>query len=233
MIEPQNPFANKELATEERIILQAERQANLDAEANGGIPPKRTLIALREAYKKVGNKFRAAETYERQLELYPSNDEYNAVGVLYDDSGNADRAIEFYERAIMATPNSVYPNFNLGCSLLRRRDSKRAEELLRKAHNIDPLHAPTNIELAEIERRLGHIEEAQHLLESAYDKLMQKWRTNTMSESDYSWLSSAASKLGHRDVALQVRQSQPKFEEEKYYNEENLTITRSTEISKL
>lgn len=32
MIEPQNPFANKELTTEERIVLKAEREANLETE---------------------------------------------------------------------------------------------------------------------------------------------------------------------------------------------------------
>lgn len=231
-IEPQNPFANKELTTEERIILQAERQANLDAEANGGIPPKKTLIALRQAYEKVGNNFRAAETYERQIELYPSTDEYNAIGVLYHNSGNYDKAIEFYERALQVNPNSVYPNFNLGHSL-EGRDPKQAEKYLRKAHSLDPKHAPTNIELADIEHRLGNIEEAQKLLQQAYDTLMQKWRTNTMSSSDYSWLSSVADKLGHKDIALQVRQSEPNLEDDKYYNDENLTKTKTTEISKL
>jgi molecular chaperone DnaK (HSP70) len=232
MIEPQNPFANKELTTEERIILQAERQANLDAEANGGIPPKNTLIALRRAYEKVGNDFRAAETYERQLELYPSSNEYNAIGVLYHNSGNYDKAIEFYERALMVNPNDIYPNFNLGLSL-ERKDPKRSEEYLRKVHSIDPYHAPTNIELANIEQRLGNIEKQQELLERAYDTLMQKWKTDTMSTSDYSWLASVASKLGHADIAIQVRQSQPKLESEKYYNVENLTRTKNTEISKL
>ena len=232
MIEPQNPFANKELTTEERIVLQAERQANIDTELNGGIPPKRTLIALRKIYEKVGNDFRAAETYERQLELYPSSNEYNYVGVLYHNSGNREKAIEFYERALQVNPNDIYPNFNLGHSL-ENTDPKRAEEYLRKAHQIDPTYPYANIELANIEKRMGHLEEAQRLLEMAYDKLMQKWKTNTMSDSDYSWLSSVARKLGHTDIALQVSLSQPGLEDEKFYNEENLTRTRSTEISKL
>lgn len=232
MIEPQNPFANKELTTEERIILQAERQANLDAEANGGIPPKNTLIALRRAYEKVGNDFRAAETYERQLELYPSSNEFNAIGVLYHNSGNTDKAIEFYERALMVNPNDLYPNFNLGHSL-ENKDPKRSENYLRKAHSINPNHAPTNIELAAIERRLGNIEKQEELLRKAYDTLMQKWKTNTMSTSDYSWLASVASQLGYADIALQVRQSQPGLEAEKYYNVDNLTKTKCTEISNL
>lgn len=35
-VEPINPFANKELTTEQRIVLKAERQANLEAEQNNG-----------------------------------------------------------------------------------------------------------------------------------------------------------------------------------------------------
>jgi molecular chaperone DnaK len=46
-----------------------------------------------------------------------------------------------------------------------------------------------------------------------------------MSESDYSWLSSVADELGMRDFAQQVRDSKPKFNGEKLYNSENLTIT--------
>ena len=50
-----------------------------------------------------------------------------------------------------------------------------------------------------------------------------------MSESDYSWLSSAAEELGMRDFANQVRNSMPKFMGDKLYNEENLTKTQSEE----
>ena len=146
--------------------------------------------------------------------------------------GNKDKAIEFYERALRVNPNDVYPNFNLGHSL-EDSNPQKAEEYLRRAHQIDPSHAPTNIELADIEKRMGHLEKAHRLLEMAYDKLMQKWKTNTMSSSDYSWLASVASKLGHFDIAQQVSLSQTRLEDEKFYNEENLTKTRSTEISKL
>jgi molecular chaperone DnaK len=46
-----------------------------------------------------------------------------------------------------------------------------------------------------------------------------------MSDSDYSWLSSAADELGMRDFAQQVRESKPKFNAEKLFNSENLTAT--------
>jgi hypothetical protein len=50
-----------------------------------------------------------------------------------------------------------------------------------------------------------------------------------MSESDYSWLSSAADDLGMKAFARQVRDSKPQFSGEKLYNSENLTITSREE----
>ena len=50
-----------------------------------------------------------------------------------------------------------------------------------------------------------------------------------MSESDYSWLASAADELGMRDYAQQVRNSQPRFTGDKMYNDANLTVTNREE----
>lgn len=99
-VEPLSPFANKELSTEDRMALKAERQANIEAELNGGVPSKETLIALRRAYNKAGHVFKAAETYELQNELYPEADMYNGIAVLYNNAGATDKAIEFYEKAL-------------------------------------------------------------------------------------------------------------------------------------
>ena len=136
-VEPLSPFANKELSTEERAALKAERQANLEAENNGGVPSKETLIALRLAYDKAGHTFKAAETYELQNELYPESDMFNSIAVLYNNAGATDKAIEFYEKALEENPNHKYANANLG-STLRFRDPKRAKECLQRAISVDP-----------------------------------------------------------------------------------------------
>jgi molecular chaperone DnaK len=99
MVEPINPFANKELTTEQRIVLKAERQANIEAEQNGGKPTKQGLETLYKAYEKVGNDLRAAETLELLNELYPSIHNYNQIGVLYSSAGYDDKALEYYEKA--------------------------------------------------------------------------------------------------------------------------------------
>ena len=232
MVEPQNPFANKELTTEERIVLVAERQANLEAEQNHGTPTKNGLRKLREAYIKAGNSFRAAETLELQTELYPSPDNYNEIGVLYSNAGVEDKAIEYYERAYQNNPNSAAINFNLGHSLMHK-DPQRARQLINKAYEKNPTDGATMITLARMERQAGNRERSKELEEQAYDMLLRKWKAETLASHEYSWLSSLASDLGHLDIARQVRQSQPGLETEKYYDDENLTRTRSNALDKL
>lgn len=232
MIEPQNPFANKELTTEERIVLVAERQANLEAEQNHGTPTKNGLIKLRQAYEKAGNSFRAAETLELQTELYPSPDNYNQIGVLYSNAGVEDKAIEYYERAYQNNPNSSTINFNLGHSLFYK-DPQRAKQLLNKAYEKNPSDGAIMIMYAKIERQAGNSEKAKEIEEKAYEMLIKKWKTETLASHEYSWLSSLASNLGHNDIAYQVRQSQPGLETEQYYETDNLTKTSSQLLENL
>lgn len=226
MVEPQNPFANKELTTEERIVLVAERQANLEAEQNNGTPTKNGLIRLRQAYEQAGNSFRAAETYELQTELYPCPNNYNSIGVLYSNAGVEEKAIEFYERAYENNPNSYCINFNLGHSLMRR-DPARARSFINKAYELNPTDGATMITLARIERNSGNKQRASQLENEAYDMLLKKWKTNTLASHEYSWLSSLASNLGYQDISFQVRQSQPGLKDEKYFNDENLVRTQT------
>ena len=235
MVEPQNPFANKELTTEERIVLVAERQANLEAEMNNGIPTKNALIKLRSAYKEAGNDFRAAETLELQLELYPSSSSYNELGVLYHNSGNYDKAIPFFEQALETSPNSPHVNFNLGntlnCSGKGREEE--AKKYIERAYQLDPDHYPAIIEMAKIQKRQGLHEKAQGNFERAYDILMKKWKTGTLDDAGYGWFSSLAERLGHHDVAVEVRMSKPSLENKQYYNDENLVRTKSNALEKL
>ncbi|MBO7144954.1 MAG: Hsp70 family protein [Salinivirgaceae bacterium] len=228
-VEPQNPFANKELTTAERIVLVAERQANLEAMQNNGVPTKNGLINLRKAYEKAGQTFKAAETFERQTELYPNPDNYNGIGVLYANAGVKDKALDFYERAYQNNPHSSTINFNLGYNLLSK-DPKRARQLIDAAYQADSSDGAIMITLAKMERKAGNVGRAQELENEAYDTLMKKWKTDTLAKHEYSWLSSLADDLGHNDVAREVRQSQPGIGNEKYYDDENLTRTRSNEI---
>lgn len=230
MVEPQNPFANKELSTEERIVLRAEREANIETERNGGIPTKNCLISFRKAYEDAGNDFKAAETLEQQNEIYPNPEEYNLIGVYYHNSGNRDKAIDFFERALDHNPNDYWANFNLGNTLFYR-DLKRARQYLNKAYELNPFEPCINILLGRLDKREGKESEAKEKFQIAYDKYEQKWKANLFYNSDYGWFASVAEELGKKDKAYEIRSAKPKIEQTTYYDEENLTQTRTKSLT--
>ncbi len=232
MVEPQNPFANKELSTEERIVLRAERDANIETERNGGIPTKNCLISLRKAYEDAGNDFKAAETLEQQNEIYPNPEDYNLIGVYYHNSGNKDKAIDFFERALDHNPNDYWPNFNLGNTLFYK-DLKRSRQYLNKAYELNPSEPCINILLGRLDKREGKEAEAKEKFQIAYDRYEQKWKANSLNNSDYGWFASVAEELGKKDKAYEIRSAKPKIEQTTYYDEENLTQTRTKSLTTL
>lgn len=231
-VEPLSPFANKELSTAERIALKAERQANLEAEMNGGTPSKQTLVALRTAYEKAGNEFKAAETYELQNELYPSTVNLNSIGVLYHNSGNYEKAAEFFEAAIERDPTSEYAHFNLG-NTMKHINHDVYKEHIRKAIEINPDYDVALIEAGRIDISEGNKDEGLKKLRKAYDIMMHQWKTNTLrGKASYGWLAAVARELGENDIAKQVEHSSPDIEEEKYYDSENLSRTKTNMLTK-
>ncbi len=223
MIEPQNPFANKELTSEERMVLAAERKANIESEQNCGRPSQKTLEDLREAYKKADNDFKAAETYELQYTLYPESCNLNNLGVLYHNAGIYSKAVKFYELALEESPKSHITLSNLGHTCMLMRDYQKAEECLRKAHEIAPYHGITLIKLAELEERKGKNSESRLHKEEAYDILKKQWEKNTLGQVELGWFSSLASELGHRDIYQQIKSSTSNSHTDGLYNNENLT----------
>ena len=225
-VEPINPFSNKELTTEERVVLKAERQANLEAEQNGGKPTKAGLEALYKAYEKVGNNFRAAETLELLHELYPDNSNYNQIGVFYSSAGYDDKALEYYELGYKNNKNATTA-FNYAYKL-KNKDKAKFKEILEESLRLNPDKPHTLFELGRLLKQEKDAK-GKETIEKAFEIWKNKFDSNRMSESDYSWLASAADELGMKDFAQQVRESQPKFTGEKLYNPENLTVTNKEE----
>lgn len=230
MVEPQNPFANKELSTKERIVLRAEREANIETERNGGIPTKNSLITLRKAYEDAGNDFKAAETLEQQNEIYPNPGDYNLIGVYYHNSGNKEKAIEFFERALDHNPDDYWPNFNLGNTLFYK-DSKRSRQYLNKAYELNPSEPCINILLGRLDKREGKDAEAMEKFQIAYDRYEQRWKVSSLNNADYGWFASVAEELGKKDKAYEIRNAKPKIVQTSYYEEENLTQTRTKSLT--
>jgi molecular chaperone DnaK len=225
-VEPINPFANKELSTEERVVLKAERQANIEAEQNGGKPTKEGLRALYKAYKKVGNDLRAAETLELLNEIYPDKSNYNEIGVLYSSAGYDDKALDYYELAYNNDKDATSA-FNYAYKL-KHKNQQKFKEILEESLRLDPDKPHTLYELGKLIKRENN-SKGDEMIRKAYDKWKMKFDTNRMSGSDYGWLSSAAEELGMYDFAQQVRQSKPTFQGDALYNSENLTKTHIEE----
>jgi molecular chaperone DnaK len=226
MVEPINPFANKELTAEQRIVLKAERQANIEAEQNGGKPTKQGLETLYKSYEKVGNDFRAAETLELLNEMYPSVQNYNQIGVLYSSAGYDDKALEYYEKGYNSNKNATTA-FNYAYKL-KDKDKEKFKEILEESLRLDPDKPHSLYELGRLLKKENN-PEGKKMIEKAFENWKRKFDINQMNESDYSWLSSAADELGMKDFAQQVRESKPQFSGEKLYNSENLTVTSKEE----
>jgi molecular chaperone DnaK len=226
MVEPINPFANKELTSEQRIVLKAERQANIEAEQNGGKPTKAGLEALYKAYEKVGNDLRAAETLELLNEIYPSIHNYNQIGVLFSSAGYDEKALEYYQLAYQKDKDATTA-FNYAYKL-KGKDKAQFKEILEESLRLEPDKPHSLYELGKLLKR-EQDQKGKEMIQKAFESWKRKFESNRMSESDYSWLSSASEELGMREFAQQVRDSKPKIYGEKLYNSENITITSREE----
>lgn len=222
LVEPINPFANKELTTEQRIVLQAEREANIEAEKNNGMPTKQSLKKLSEAYKKVENDLRAAETLELLNELYPPNSNLNEIGVLFSNAGYENKALYYYEQAYNQNKNFTIA-FNLAYKL-KNKDSNKFENLLKESLELEPNHPHSLYELGKFFKDRGNVN-GEEMIKKAFDIWKTKYNSNNLSKNEYSWLSSIAYYLGMNDFANQVRNSIPNEFNDQLYDANNLTIT--------
>lgn len=225
-VEAINPFSNKDLTTEERIVLKAERQANIEAEQNNGVPTKEGLTNLYKAYALINNDFRAAETLELLNELYPNNSNYNQIGVFYSSAGYDNKAQQFYELAFENNKNATTA-FNYAHSL-KKKNKEKFKEILEISVKLEPNMPHSLYELGKL-LKSDKDEKGKEMIKKAFNIWKKKYDTNSMSENDYGWLSSAADELGMRDFAEEVRGAKPTFNGDQLYNSENLTKTNIEE----
>ena len=112
-VEAVNPFANKELTTQERSALKAEKEAYHKAAENHGILPKNSLLELAKAYEEAKMNINAAEAYEECNELYPKSVSPNRIGNCYSNAQNLRKALYYGEMDYKENRNSTSA-FNLG-----------------------------------------------------------------------------------------------------------------------
>lgn len=224
-VEPVSPFANKELSSEDRIALKAERKANNEMYNRGGTPSLKTLEELREAYKRAGKLLKAAETYELQGELYPSSVNWNNLGVLYDNAGMYDKAIDTYKDTLEKHPNDGTILFNMALSLRKSGNREEYKKYMKEAITRQPNDPCILYEYSKIDRSEGAAEEAEQKLNKALEILMDTWSRNELKEWEYSWFKSVAQQLGKPDIVKKLEQEEKSNLQGYLYNEENLSIT--------
>lgn len=222
LVEPINPFANKELTTEQRIVLEAEREANIEAVRNNGKPTKQGLEKLYEAYEKVGYYLRAAETLEQLNELYLNVHNYNIISVLYSKAGYFEKSLEFSEKAYKYNKNDITA-LNYALDLKYKGDSK-FKEILEEALKINPNNLCAIYEMGCLLKYEDNVRSKQ-MINKSFDAWKNKFEQNQLREWEYSWLASAAEELGMYDFAQQVRDARPRSSGEKMYNSDNLPVT--------
>lgn len=215
-----NPFANKELTTEERLVYVALKDFNNESKMNLGSPSKKSLTNLAKTYSRANQFHKAAETYEYLNELFPDKGNFNQIGVEYSKAGNEEKATEFYKLAFENNKNEVTA-FNYAYHL-RKVDLNKAVEIFKESLKIDANKPHSLFELGKILIDRGD-SAGKEMIDRAYEIWKKQFDSDTLSEVDYTWLPSCAQFLGKHDISRLVKANTPKETIEGLYDSGNLT----------
>ena len=221
MVEPLSPFSNRELTSEERIKLKAEKEFNIACTENGGNPTLQSLEKLHATYDNLELNLQAAETLELINELFPGKANLNNIGVHYSKAGKKEKAVEFYRRSLSESPSATTA-LNLALEH-QYTDRSVFEEFLEKAYALNPSDNVTLYLKGKnlIENR--KTAEGRNLYQKAYDSWKGMFDNNNMNKWDYSWFASCATALGKTDMARIIKASEPNQKYENLYSADNLT----------
>ena len=219
-VEPLNPLANKPLDYYERRIYEAEKQTNIDAERNGGIPGKISLIRLAEAYADAKKHLRAAETLETSNDLHPGSVSSDSIAFHYSRSGNREKAIDYYEKAYMEN-RSAHTAFNLAVTI-GRDDPNRYQELMDNALKLDSHHPYSLYSYGEfLMLQLKEEKKGRELVKNAYNIFKGWFDHDNLDDDDYHRLIKCAVLLDDEETARKVKEKIPTGPDLPY-GEENL-----------
>lgn len=221
-VKNENPFSNTYLTDSEMKVLKAQRKSNISAAKNNGRPTRAALIELKDAYEDAGQDLYAAETLQKQIELYGEDEQYNYLGVLYHNAGERNKAIECFKRSIEKDPEHRHAWSNLGHDLYLVGDFDNAKICLRKALEIFQDNITALSVMGNIHRDEGYVEEAQKYYQRAFNILIGKYNDKTIFHWEKTWLASLCDTLKKTELAIEVRNSYNKAEDSSKYNEENL-----------
>ena len=223
-----NPFANKELTTQERIALKAEKDAYRKAAENHGRLPKKSLMELAKAYEEAKMNINAAEAYEECNELYPKSVSSNRIGICYSNAQNWRKALYYGEMDYEENRNSTSA-FNLGYRY-KNVDTFKYLKYINEALDLSPDKPHALFELGRYEKAHGKEAAGEAKIRKAYNIWKSKYDAGTLSEVDYTWLPSAATELGYLAFAEEVREKSNKMLNNSFYNSENTTVIKESDL---
>ncbi|QSJ20307.1 Hsp70 family protein [Nostoc sp. UHCC 0702] len=218
-----NPLANRELTTEERIVFEAEKNANELAARNGGKPTVESLLDLVEACADAGDYLRAAETLETVQMLDKNNRRETNICYYYDKAGNYNQASKWAEIAYQKQVTSTNA-YNLAIFKEKTGDFSEYERLMTECLQID---ANYNAALLIYGKYLISKKNKRgwEMIERAFNLMYGSFVMNILDEVEYPRLISAAKVLNRNDVVEAVKNAERASKaENKWYSEENLLI---------
>lgn len=221
-----NPFANKELTTQERIALKAEKEAYRKAKDNHGIMPKNSLLELAKAYEEAQMNINAAEAYEECNELYPKSVSPNRIGNCYSNAQNLKKALYYGEIDYKENKNSISA-FNLGY-IYKNIDTSKYLKYINESLKMSPNKPHALFELGRYEKSHGKEAEGEAKIRKAYNIWKNLYDTGTLNKVDYTWLPSAAIELGYSAFAEEVRKKGNEIDS--IYNPENTTVIKDSDL---
>jgi len=196
-----SPFANRELTTQERLVLEAEREAYIAAAKQSGRPEAKTLEKLVDAYAVAGKHARAAETCEVLTRIDSEGGHETSACFHWSRAGREDLSLMWAQRAYEKQPGCVSA-YNLAISL--EDEPEQFEQLLREALKYNPDYPSALWVLGQYLEKEAP-DEGHQLIRKAYRCLEAEFRDDSL-DTNGCWLfARVARALGKEGFAREAK----------------------------
>ncbi|TWH43593.1 Hsp70 family protein [Dulcicalothrix desertica] len=223
-----NPFANRELTTEERLVFEAEKIANEMTARNGGKPSVPGLLYLVEACKEAKYYLRAAETLEL-VQMLDKNERYEtSICCYYDWSNKKKQALAWGEKAYEKDESAINAS-NLAILYSNNGDYSKYESLMEKSLSLNPDLVFPLVSYGSYLMRKDASRQARgrEFVQRAFDSLYKAFLDKKLHISTYKTLINAAEALGKSDVVKAVKMRKLELSaKSKFYDEDSLLASQ-------
>jgi len=165
-------------------------------------------IKLREIYLALKEFDKALKHAKKVVEIKPSAEAYNNLGVVHYWKKEYDEGKKCYEEAIKLNPRYAIAYSNLGLNYKRRGNHAKAKELFIKAIEVNSMESHAHVNLADVCSSEGKLDDAIEHCRKAV-----KYAPNNASAHEK--LASCYSKKGMNQEAEQYRKKADELKEKK------------------